>query len=89
MPIGLVLVFVLVPALWVGGVRKADRDWHERWPYSTSSCRPYQYYGFWAHLVPWPLRQHASYELPPKDGDKNLCTGEIFNGRWWYKETAK
>ena len=84
MPLALVLTIVLIPALWVSGVKKADSDWYLADPYSYSSCRSHCYYGFFEHLKPWPFREHATYESA-KVGDVDKCTGEKFNGQWWYK----
>lgn len=88
MPIGAVLALVFGLALWGEGVQKADGNWYERNPLSYSACRPYCYYKFFEHLEPWPLREHATYECPT-EGAVDKCTGEKFNGKWWYKPEVK
>lgn len=35
-------------------------------------------------IKPWPFRSSRYYQCP-KEGDKNRCTGEVYNGKWWYK----
>ena len=37
---------------------------------------------FLRRFIPWPMRQGA---WTPIVGAKNRCTGEVWNGRWWYK----
>ena len=38
---------------------------------------------FGAVVIPYPLRR-SPWRLKLKEGSKNLCTGEVYNGRWWY-----
>lgn len=37
------------------------------------------------HIIPWPMRKGS---WTPVIGATNKCTGEVWNGRWWYKPEA-
>ena len=35
--------------------------------------------------IPWPIRRGDYVGNPFPVGTKNMCTGDVFNGQWWYK----
>ena len=77
-----VLLLVFGLAGWSAGVGKANSDWYTHGAYHAK-CRRHCDYRNGMELVPWPIRKHAGYECPRAD-DVDKCTGEAFNGEWWY-----
>jgi len=39
-------------------------------------------------LKPWPFRSGRYYSCP-RVGEVNRCTGEKWNGQWWYTPEVK
>ena len=42
----------------------------------------------WRWAIPYPFRKGKA-RIDFIEGDKDTCTGETFNGRWWYVPEAK
>ena len=82
-----VLALVFGLAAYTGGVKKANDNWYNTGPY-TAKCRSHCYYRGLSLAVPWPIRKTAGYECP-RVGEVDSCTGEVFNGKWWYKPEIK
>lgn len=38
----------------------------------------------WRWLFPYPVRR-GKYHIDFAAGDTDTCTGETFNGKWWYR----
>jgi len=36
--------------------------------------------------IPFPIRLGKVMHTDFKKGDQDVCTGERFNGQWWYKD---
>jgi hypothetical protein len=50
---------------------------------SGIQCRPHWCRSRWNWLKPWPFRRGTIRECP-QAGDVDKCTGEVYNGQWWY-----
>jgi hypothetical protein len=76
-----VCVGAVVP--YVAPVNPPSNNWGD-------FCRPQCYMSGTFHdtvirsLEPWPFRKNMYFECP-KRGDVDKCTGEIYNGDWWFK----
>ena len=92
MSLAVVLVIVLAPSLWLSGIKKANdgrpRYWEAKACYETYIPGGYRHtigdISFGRKLIPWPIRK-IGYRVNVWPGMKNSCTGEVYNGRWWYK----
>lgn len=74
-----------VAAAWIIGIGIADYQDPPKWPRygnSASWCRPHPYDKIaWK---PWPFRR-SRYTNAWREGDKDICTGEVYRGKEWIK----
>ena len=80
---------ILVGWLWLAGIMAATVAEPREHLDHPGYCIGYRY-GEWTgiswyeHFVPYPIRRghgHRNAEI----GAKDKCTGETFNGQWWFK----
>ncbi len=81
-----VLIFVFGVGFWGLGVERANDAWkysQEPNRYEWRCYKKVKEYGILRIAVPWPLRNGTfNRDIP---GNMNTCTGEVYNGQWWYK----
>lgn len=92
MPLGLAL-FLGIYGTWVGLNETADKVTPAHglacWmpvggPEDRFSKRVHYDVPGWRWLIPYPFRKGET-RIEFIAGDKDQCTGETFNGQWWYK----